>query len=309
MLKKKTKTSIVLGGTGFIGSALLSGLPDTVISISRTKKPKLEAKYPHVKFLYKSIKHLTHEDIVYADTIFYCASTTDNFGILENPHKDIDINLNQLVSFLEKIKSSAQKPKIIYLSTFFVYGNYYDAYQKRVNEETPTDPLSLYSATKLCAESILKLYGRMYDIPIVICRLSNIYGVGDQALHKKGVLNYFIKLAKKNKDLTLYDNGNFVRDYVYIDDLISALVLIQAKANNDTFLIASGTSTSFKNVIETICKLTGSTSKFSSIQSPTFHRAVGVTSFKADISKLRSLGWKPKVTLKEGLKRIIRNSS
>lgn len=300
------KTYLITGGTGFIGSGLLKNLKGTIISVSRSKKIKIEKQFPKVIFLFKEIDELTTQELQGVDVIYHCASTTDNFGILENPHIDIDTNLSQLVSLLEKLKKLTKKPKIMYLSTFFVYGNYYDTYTKRVNEDTPTNPLSLYSATKLCAESILKLYSRMYAIPYVICRLSNIYGSGDKALHKKGVLNYFIDLARQNKSLKLYDGGNFIRDYVYIDDLISALILLEKQGKNDTFLIASGTSIKFKDVIKTICRLLESRSKIVSIPSPQFHKAVGVNSFQADVSKIKSLGWKPKTSIQEGLQTIIK---
>lgn len=294
---------LITGGKGFIGRALAKKLNGEIVILSRKKPEKntLEVKY---KYITKSIDRITRTDLEGIDVIYHCASTVDNYGILENPHKDIGINLTQLVSLLEKLKHLTKKPKIVYLSTFFVYGNYYDKCKKLVNEDTPTNPLSLYSATKLCAESIIKLYGRLYQIPYVICRLTNIYGPGDKATHKKGVLNYFVNLARRNKSLKLYDGGNFIRDYVYIDDLVSALTLLEKQGKNDTFLIASGTSVKLKNVIKTICKLLESKSKVVSIKMPKFHQAVGVNSFQADASKIKSLGWRPKINYKKGLKML-----
>jgi len=186
-----------------------------------------------------------------------------------------------------------------------VYGNTYQRLKKPIDEESPTDPLSLYPATKLCAESILKLYGKLYHISYVICRLTNIYGPGDKATHKKGVLNYFIKQALEGKKLQLYDNGNFIRDYLFIDDLINALQILETKALNDTYLVGYGTSVAFKDMIAEIHRLTKSSSQIVSIKSPAFHQAVGVFDFKGNTAKIRALGWKPKIDHKTGLHMLV----
>jgi nucleoside-diphosphate-sugar epimerase len=198
-----------------------------------------------------------------------------------------------------------KKPKIVYLSTFFVYGNQYSIDKKPLNEESRTDPLSLYPATKLCTESIITLYSRLYDIPYTICRLTNVYGPNDLATNKKGVINYFIQKALEGKPLTIYDGGRFWRDYLYIDDAVRAILLTSKQKKSGTYLIASGDSILFSNLITIIHKATKSKSAIVSVPTPPFHEVVGVGDFKADISKLKSLGWKPKVNHNQAIKKIV----
>jgi len=296
---------LVTGGFGFIGSALASKLKGTVTIVTRSKRHAHRIALSDYKILYKPVGALTKKDINGIDIIYHCASTVDNFTVLNTPYQDVDINIKETIHLLELCKDMKKKPKILYLSTFFVYGNQYSINKKPLNEKSKTNPLSLYSATKLCTESILALYSRLYDIPHTICRLTNIYGPQDLATHKKGVINYFIQKALYGQKIQLYDGGNFIRDYLFIDDLIDALMLLEKRGKNETYLVGSGTSILLSDMIAHIHTITKSTSEIISVPTPTFHKVVGVGDFKADIGKLQSLGWKPKINHIKGIKAIV----
>lgn len=296
---------LVTGGLGFIGSEIASKLKGSVTIVSRSKKHVRRVASSDFKILYKRVSKLTKKDIANIDVIYHCASTVDNFTILENPYKDVDINIKETIHLLELCKNMEKKPKIVYLSTFFVYGNQYSVGKKPLNEESKTNPLSLYPATKLCAESIITLYFRLYNIPYTICRLTNIYGPTDLVTNKKGVINYFVKRALESKPLNMYDGGNFYRDYLFIDDAVRAILLTSKQKKSGTYLIASGDSILFSNLITIIHKATKSKSAIVSVPTPPFHEVVGIRDFKADISKLKSLGWKSKVNHNQAIKKIV----
>lgn len=298
---------IVTGGFGLIGSEIVNNLIGDISIISRSEKNKKRVKKSDIKIIIKSLSQIEKSDLQGADIIYHCASTVDNYNVLTDPYIDVNTNINGTVRILEICKDLEKKPKIIFLSTFFVYGNVYEKTKQPVNELTITDPLAIYPATKLCVESIIRLYKRLYDIPYLICRLTNVFGEHENFDNKKkGALNYLIMKAIKNEDINVYKSGNFYRDYVYVDDVVSALLFLEQQAENDIFLIGFGTPVRFKDLMDYIIVESGSQSKVTQIEPPEFHKAVGITDFVADISKIQNLGWRAKIDYKEGVRRIIK---
>ena len=300
------RSYLITGGFGLIGSALANTIDGPVTILTRSDKGKTRIKRSDVTILLKTLDQIEKADLKDIDIVYHCASTVDNYNVLTDPYIDVKTNLEGTIRLLEACKTLRNKPKIIFPSTFFVYGNEYDRTKKPVNEESRTDPLAIYPATKLCAESIIKLYSRLYSIPYLICRLTNVYGEEEYYDNKKkGALNYLIMEALKGKTLSIYKGGNFYRDYIYVDDVVTALQMLEEKTINDTYLIGYGKSVLFRDIIDYVCKESGSTSEIKKIESPDFHKAVGITNFVADITKIKTLGWTPRIDYKEGLKRII----
>lgn len=297
---------LITGGFGLIGSALANATDGKITILSRTNNHKDRVTKDKIKVILKDLKEITKKDLQGIDVIYHCASTVDNYHILTDPLIDIETNLIGTIKLLEACKDLKKKPKIIFLSTFFVYGNEYEKTKKQITEDSPTDPLALYPSTKLCAESIIKLYSKLYDIPYLICRLTNVYSeLEDFTNKKKGALNYMIMLAVQGKPLSVYRGGNFKRDYIHLDDVVSAIKFLENIAVNDTFLVGYGKGVLFKDFIDYIHKLTGKKSKITEIEPPEFHKIVGVTNFIANTKKINNLGWKPIINYKEGLKRVV----
>lgn len=298
---------LVTGGFGLIGSEIVNTSDGDVTIVSRTDKDRWRVNKKNVRILLKDIMQLSSGDLEHIDIIYHCASTTDNYNVLGDPYIDVETNINGTIHLLELCKNLVKKPKIIYPSTFFVYGNTYEKTKKAINEDSPTDPLALYPATKLCAENIIKLYGRLFHIPYLICRLTNVYGEHEDFDNKKkGALNYLIMSALKGNDLFLYDNGNFYRDYIYVDDVVSALRFLERDFTNERFLIGFGKPILFKDIFAYILEASKSKSSVKVIEPPDFHKIVGIGSFVADTSKITQLGWRPKITFNEGIERVIK---
>lgn len=298
----------ITGGYGLIGSALANAIDDNITILVRSEKGKNRIKKAGVKVIKKDLLDITKADIIGKDIICHLASTVDNYHILDDPFIDVETNIKGTIKLLEACKDLPKKPKIIFFSTFFVYGNEYSRTKKPITEESKTEPLAIYPATKLCTESIIKLYSRLFGIPYIICRLTNVYDEHeDYNNRKKGALNYMIMQAVKGESLSVYKGGNFKRDYIYLDDVISAvLFLINKNITNDTYLIGLGKPVLFKDVIDYIHELTDKKSEITEIEPPPFHGAVGITDFVADTSKINKLGWRAKISYKEGIKRIVR---
>lgn len=300
------KHYLITGGLGIIGSQLANSLSGEITVVSRSKKHIARLAKKNIKVLIKPIQKLTKSDLADIDVIYHCASTVHNYHILTDPYIDMETNVKGTIHILELCKKLIKKPKIIYPSTFFVYGHEYDQTGIPVSEEGNTNPLALYPITKLAVEQIIKLYSRLYGIPYSICRLTNVYGENeDYDNTKKGAFNYLIMEALKGNTLHLYYDGNFYRDYIYIDDVISALIMVEKRGNNDLFLVGYGRSFLFKTLINYVLEITGSKSKTITVEPSSFHKAVGIKNFFADISKMRSLGWRPKIKPKEGIQKIV----
>ncbi|PIT89042.1 MAG: hypothetical protein COU27_02430, partial [Candidatus Levybacteria bacterium CG10_big_fil_rev_8_21_14_0_10_36_7] len=221
------KHYLITGGLGLIGSALANAIDTKTTILTRSTKNKKRLKRKDVKIVVKDLNNISTNDLGGTDVIFHCASTVHNYHVLDDPFIDTHTNIVGTTKLLEACKKLKKKPKIIYLSTFFVYGNTYEKTGKPITEDSPTDPLAIYPATKLCTESIIKLYGKLYNIPYIICRLTNVYGEHEHFDNKKkGALNYLIMQAVLGKELSIYRGGNFFRDYLHVDDLVDALLFL-----------------------------------------------------------------------------------
>lgn len=303
----KNTSYLITGGYGLIGSAIANKTKGNLTILIRSKTRKNRIVKAGVKVLLKDLNALEKKDLDNIDIIYHLASTVDNYNVLTNPYLDVETNINGTIKLLEACKNLEKKPKIIFLSTFFVYGNEYDRTKVPLNEDSKTEPLAIYPATKLCAESIIKLYSRLYGIPYLICRLTNIYSENeDYNNKKKGGFNSMIMKAVRGEDLPVYEGGNFYRNYIHVDDVISALIFLEKKdIKNDSFLIGYGESFSFKDMVRYLYEITGKKSKIINVEPPAFHKAVGINNFVADTSKINVLGWEAKIDYKEGIKRVV----
>lgn len=297
---------LITGGLGLVGSCLANTLSGKVRIISRSDRNKDRIKKKGIDIRIKQLRDIDAADVKDIDVIYHCASTVDNYNILSDPYVDVDTNLNGTIRLLEVCKALRKKPKIIYPSTFFVYGNEYDKTGVPINEESATDPLALYPATKLCAESVIKLYSKLFGIPYLIFRLTNVYGAGGEYNNKKhGALNYLIMRAVLGEDIPVYQGGGFYRDYIYVDDVVSAFLHLEQKVKNDLFLLGYGRSVLFKDIIDAIVVTAKSKSKIKKVEPTDFHKVVGINNFVADTSKIVSHGWKAKVDYRQGVKLIV----
>lgn len=265
----------VYGATGFIGGTFCDMFPDEVIPIPREeRKPK-------------------------SDNILYLISTTSNYNVLGDMTLDVKTNLNVLMETLEYCKS--KDIVFNYVSTGFVYGP--DILYAR--EDYPCDPRGFYSITKRAAEQLIISFCQVYEVKYRILRIANVYGGDKTVSSKKNVLGFLVDLMKKNQPITLYNNGNDLRDYMHVSDICRALKIVMDKGEtNSIYNIASGVAVSFRHIIEVCKKILGSESELVPIETPRFNRLVQAKNFALNAEKLRDLGFEPEVDLYSGLQSI-----
>ncbi len=303
------KHVLITGGMGFIGSHLArahvsAGDEVTILSRSDRKLHTIKDLEGKVVICIKDVRDISEEDVKNKDYVYHLAGTVDNYSINEDPYYDIDINCKGTIALLEAIKVGNPKAKVFFASTFFVNGN---VEQLPANEKSPCNPLGLYGATRLAGEHFCKIYEKLFGIDVRIARFTNVFGPYEQGNNKKKAgFNYMINLAVEGRELEVYNGGNFIRDYIYVDDVVKGCQTIMVKGETGKiYYIGRGEPIKFKELIDLIVHLLPGT-KTKIIVPPAFHTKVGIGDFFADTTALSKLGWKPEVSLEEGISRTIK---
>ncbi len=303
------KNILITGGLGFIGSSLAKyfcGFNNNIDIISRSPEKKHNLKdNKNINIKIKDIKDISKEDVEGKDVIFHCASTVDNYNIHDNPYLDVEVNCLGTIALLEACRKHNPDALIVYTSTFFVNGN---PESFPVSDQNREEPLGLYGATKLCAENILKTYQRAFGIKSKIVRLSNVFGVGEQCdNNKKAAFNRIVYDICQDKTVKVYNGGRIKRDYIYINDAITAIDHVARRGElgvDQIYYIGTGNPVTFFELVNTAIEI-AQRGKIEFIKSPPFHNAVGIDDFWCDIAPLRKLGWVPQYDYRMGIQELI----
>lgn len=263
----------------------------------------------HYAKSYECIVNERNDLIPKSESILYMISTTDNYNVLTNPYIDIDTNLTTLMRVLENCKTYKhmfnKDVTFNFVSSWFVYGDT----DLPAREDSYCDPKGFYSITKRAAEQLLISYCKTNNINYRIMRLANVAGPGDQKTSKKkNALTHLIREIKKGNDVNLYDNGEFIRDYIHVKDLCKAINLVLEKGElNSIYNIGNSVPINFKEAISYVIMKTNSVSKINAIEQAEFHKLVQVKSMYMDCSKLNKLGYTPEYDMFKILDDLIEN--
>lgn len=272
----------VFGGNGFIGGKFCEMFPEDTVMIPR------EQREPE-----------TNEIINFI-------STTHNYSIFDDVLKDINTNVVIMLQMLNEAKNKFGNNFIFnQVSTWSVYGNV----ELPAKEDYYCNPTGFYSITKRTAEQMLISYCKTFDIKYRIFRLCNVVGESDKIVpKKKNALQYLINELKENRDVNLYHNGDFLREYMYVDDICSAIHLCIDKGNtNEVYNIGGGTKQVFADLIDYCKNHLNSNSKVNRINPSGFHDIVQAKDMFLDSSKLMELGFTPKTDIYKALDIIMDN--
>jgi len=203
----ESKKILVTGGLGFVGSNLSLRLKDLNCKVTIADK-ELKNSFrlaPYEKHFTIKRCDLTDYDQIHKivggyDIVFHLAAQTSHAFSMKNPQLDADINVRGTLNLLEALRNNNENAKFVFSSTKGVSGT---PSSLPVNEETPTNPLDVYSANKLLAEEYCKIYNNHFDIDFSILRLTNIFGPRQQITSPSlGILNFFIGRAMKDEIIT-----------------------------------------------------------------------------------------------------------
>ncbi|MEK9131673.1 MAG: NAD-dependent epimerase/dehydratase family protein [Patescibacteria group bacterium] len=303
------KNVLVLGGTGFIGSNLTLALLNKGAKVTILSRNNLPPKYipinnPKLKIIKGDIRDvgIMQKVILNKDIVFNLAAQISHLdkGIVS--YDDLDINCRGQLVLLETCRTHNTSVKIVFASTRMVYGN---SSKKKLTESHPTEPNTLYGIHKLTAERYHLLYRKRHNINVAILRIANPYGERqDTGRGLYSLPGWFMHKALKNELIEIWGKGNQLRDYIYIDDLISALLIVakSPKSSGEIYNCGSGRVHKFKEMAKYIVK-TAKSGRIKQKPWPNGYPNIQNDSYGLDISKLRKLGWKPQTTIMEGIRK------
>jgi dTDP-L-rhamnose 4-epimerase len=220
--------------------------------------------------------------------------------------KYCQVNIGSIAILNDAIlRNQLSTNKIVLASSRAIYG---DAKLDDVGDPLPAreddipNPISLYAVTKLAQEQLVRVgFG---GIDKCILRFQNVYGPGQSLINPyTGIMSIFSNLIQENKTIQIFEDGKMSRDFVYIDDIVSALVLsLQSNVKNETFNVGSGQRVT---VYDLVCKLQNLFGKQTQIQITGQKRIGDIRHNYADITRIRSFGFKPQYTLDAGMRNFV----
>lgn len=231
------------------------------------------------------------------DYIFWLAAVASVADSVRRPLETHQVNQESVVRTLDYIRQQ-QIPikRFLFTSSAAVYGNLSD-FPKR--EDSHVQPLTPYAIDKYSAERFTIDFGNLYDLPTVATRFFNVYGPRQNPESPySGVLSLVTKALMNDDQFTIFGDGSQTRDFIYVDDVVDALIMIATKNNKpQVYNIANGNETSLLDVINTYEKVAGKklTINFES------NRPGDIQNSLADINKIRNLGFTPQWSLEDGL--------
>jgi len=321
--RKKVKNNIfknanvlITGGLGFIGSNLairLVGMGANVTLMDNmlprqggnlfnieTIKEKVHVNFSDIRNEL-SMNYLVQDK----DYIFHLAGQVNHVDSMRNPIKDLDINCRGTLVLLEACNHNNPDARIIFAGTRGEYGK---SVHLPVNEEHPTNPVGIYAITNLTAEKMVLVYHRVKGLKGICLRITNTFGPRHQMMHDEyGVLNWFIRKALDNEAIPVFGEGTILRDFLFIDDLIDALLqsAISTDAYGDVYNVGSGEGISFKDLAEKIIAIAG-TGSLAFVPFTQERKEVEPGDYVADIRKIReATGWEPHISLDEGILKTV----
>ncbi len=301
------KTSLVTGAAGFVGSHLVDRLLaeghnvtgiDDLSSGDLKNLPrgfdlhKIDIRDPQVREIIAEIN---------PDLIFHLAAQISVAVSAREPQFDAEVNIGGALNIFEAVRAiSGKDPKLIYITSGgTAYG---DPELIPVSESVPVRPLSPYGASKLAVETYLPIYRKLCGLSYSIMRLANVYGPRQNPHGEAGVVAIFAKAMLEGRSLKIFGDGKDQRDYVFVGDVVEAIVKASETKRKGPFNVGTGIGTSTNQIFTILARHCG----YTKLPVHTSPRPGDISRISLDSTKAATeLGWIPKMILEEGLKTTV----
>lgn len=294
---------LITGAAGFLGSAIANHLAREghhVRGLDNLSTGDPQVLSPDVIFTRGDVRDrpklwtLLQE----IDCVFHLAARVSVPESMLYPSEYNEVNVGGTVSLMEAMRDVGVR-RVVFVSSGAVYG---DQKEQPLKESTSPNPRSPYAVSKLAAEYYVRTIGDLWNIETVALRVFNAYGPGQHlpASHPPVIPN-FLRQAVRGGTLVMHANGQQTRDYVFVDDVVRAMVAAAtvANINRQIINIGSGSETSIRELVKLVLEITAS--KAEVIENP--RTEAGVARMCADLSLARDkLGYQPRISLAEGLR-------
>lgn len=297
--------ALVTGGAGFIGSNIVDALIEAGhevvvvdnLYMGRTKNLNSKAKFYLMDLRAAELAKLFALEKF--DVVYHEAAQMDVRRSVEDPIFDAQVNVLGTLNILQNSVKNAVK-KIIFASTGgAIYGeqDYFPA-----DESHPNRPVSPYGITKLTVEKYLYFYKLTYGLQHVILRYANVYGPRQNPHGEAGVVAIFIEKMLQNEQPIINGDGTQTRDFVFVEDVVRANLLALDYPESDIFNVGTAIETDVNTIFRELNKIVGKNipEKHGPAKEGEQQRSV------IDYSKTqKTLGWEPKISLQEGLRKTV----
>lgn len=289
---------LITGGSGFIGSHVVDKLRDRGVLV-RIFDMVLPTFRQDIEFYHGSLLDAEALKMAVAgvDAVYHLAAVADVKEVFEDPHYAESINVRGTINVLEAARRTPKKPRVIYGSTTWVYSNVAGTH---VDEQTPLGaPSHFYTATKISSEYYCRSYSDLYGLPITILRYGIPYG---PRARDGAVVPIFVQKALRGEPLTVAGDGSQFRKFVYVEDLAEGNMLaLKPIATNKTYNLDGSERVTIRQIAETVKSIIGD------VRIESVPARAGDFTGKEVSSELahRELGWSPKVSFAEGVRRYV----
>ena len=288
--------ALVTGGAGFIGSHVVEALlarGDEVHALDDLSKGRRENVAPGAELHVADIRRPDEVfDAVQPEVVLHLAAQADVRSSVERPDHDADVNVLGTVRILEAARRHSAR--IVFASTG---GAIYGECDGPAPEAAPRRPLAPYGASKLCGEEYLATWNRLHGTGHVSLRLGNVYGPRQQPHGEAGVVAIFMGLLRDGGTPRIYGDGRQTRDYVYAGDVARAM-LLALEQDGGVFNVGTGRETSVLELYDAI-------QETSAVRREPTHAEPRLGELQRSVLDVsladRELGWRPDLSLAEGL--------
>ena len=311
---------VVTGGLGFIGSAVAHRLADLGASVvvidslvaqhggERANVAPLDAEGRVAVVVADIGSPVAASALDGVDVVFNVAGQVSHLASMQQPLRDLDLNVRSHLAFLEHVRRVAPAARLVHTSTRQVYGR---PQYLPVDEDHPTAPVDVNGIDKLACEQFHLLYHRVHDVATSVLRLTNVYGPR-QHLERDGLgfLPVFVRRALLGEEISLFGDGSQRRDCLHVDDVVDALLLaITADAAvGEVFNLGHPDAMSLRDIATVTVAAAGSTAPVGCVPWPEGLSRIDIGSFQADFAKAKSvLGWEPRISFADGIDDTVRH--
>jgi dTDP-glucose 4,6-dehydratase/UDP-glucose 4-epimerase len=291
---------LIIGSEGFIGSHFVNFFLNkeyTLTGLDLFEQPSREYRYIKVSRLSPEFDEIFQQHSF--DAVINAAGSGNVPYSMSHPLSDFEANCLDTIRVLDVIRKHQPECKYIHLSSAAVYGN---PKQLPIREEDPTLPMSPYGWHKLISERLCQEYTSVYNLRTAVIRPFSVYGMG---LKKQLFWDLHQKSRGNKNKIELFGTGKESRDFIHVEDMVSAVDLIirNGKLQGECYNIASGNECTIEAAVSVFFQATGRDTGFY------FNGKVregDPLNWRADISKLTELGFKPATDLATGLQGVVK---